>query len=325
MLSVPGTWIWDFWLADDGERFHIFFLNASTSLGDPRRRHRAARIGHASSPDLHTWTEHRAPFDAGGLDSFDETATWTGCVVRGHDGLWRMFYTGSRFLAEEPDVAHIEAVGLAVSADLEHWEKRPGPVTRADPRWYETGDLSRTNEETWRDPWVFPDPSGEGWHMLVTARAKEGAADDRGVVGHAFSADLENWEVLPPLSLPGSGFSHLEVPQVARIDGHWMLLFSCPAAALSSEHAARHSDVGSWALPITTPIGPLDVAKARPITTSRLYSARFVQARDGGWALMGFVNRPDDEPFPGVVSDPLRIVLDDAGYPLPEVATGAPW
>ena len=31
----------------------------------------------------------------------------------------------------------------------------------------ETGD-------TWRDPWVFPDPAGDGWHMLITARAAAG-------------------------------------------------------------------------------------------------------------------------------------------------------
>ncbi|NUP73534.1 MAG: family 43 glycosylhydrolase [Sinomonas sp.] len=324
MLSVPTSWIWDFWLADDGARFHIFYLNAPKSLGDPHRRHRAARIGHASSADLSAWTLHGSAFDAGAPGSFDETATWTGCVVRGDDGLWRMFYTGSRFLKEEPDFANIETVGMAVSADLEHWEKRPDPITRTDPRWYETYDPSSWKEEAWRDPWVFRDPSGTGWHMLVTARANHGDLDDRGVIGHAFSTDLESWEVQPPLSAPGSGFSHLEVPQVEEIDGQWVLLFSCPLEALSATHAEQHSDVGSWALPIASPTGPFDVKQARPITTSRLYSARAAQQRDGRWALMGFLNSPDDEPFPGIVSDPIPLELDAAGYPLLATATKAP-
>lgn len=65
MLSVPGSWVWDFWLADDGRQHHIFFLNAPKTLGDEQRRHRAARIGHAVSEDLVTWSLIEDVFDAG--------------------------------------------------------------------------------------------------------------------------------------------------------------------------------------------------------------------------------------------------------------------
>lgn len=315
MLSIQDAWVWDFWLADDGDEFHIFFLNAPSSLGDPHLRHRAARIGHAVSNDLKNWSQESQPFDVGPQGAFDETATWTGCTVRGDDGLWRMFYTGSRFVADEPDVANIETVGVAVSADLRHWEKRPGPITSADPRWYEIYGSSDWKEEAWRDPWVFRDPSGIGWHMLVTARANQGAMDDRGVIGHAFSMDLVDWEVRPPLSAPGSGFAHLEVSQVIEIDGQWVLVFSCPVEALSAEHARLESDTGVWALPIASPTGPFDVADARSISASSLYSGRVVQQRDGRWALLGFHNAKDGEPFPGAVSDPFPLELDASGYP----------
>lgn len=315
MLSLPDAWVWDFWLADDGRHHHIFFLQAPTSLGDPYRRHRAARIGHAVSDDLSRWTQKVQPFDTGEPGAFDETASWTGCTIRGDDGLWRMFYTGSRFLAEEPDSANIETIGVAVSADLEHWEKRPGPIVSADPRWYETWGSSDWKEEAWRDPWVFRDPTGEGWHMLVTARANSGATDDRGVIGHAFSADLESWEVRPPLSAPGSGFAHLEVPQVVQIEDRWLLIFSCPVDSLSAEHARLFSDTGTWALPIPGPVGPFDVTEARPITTYSLYSGRVVQQRDGLWALLGFHNAGPHGPFPGIVSDPIPLELDAEGFP----------
>ena len=315
MLKLPDAWVWDFWLADDGDQFHIFFLNAPKSLGEPLRRHRAARIGHAVSPDLSAWELRTAAFDAGTVGSFDETATWTGCVVRGDDGLWRMFYTGTRFLNDEPDVAHIESVGVAVSADLEQWEKRPGPITQADPRWYQTYVPSEWTEEAWRDPWVFRDPSGDGWHMLLTASANQGARDDRGVIGHAYSADLESWEVLPPLSVPGSGFAYLEVPQIENIDGQWMLFFSCQDHALSAAHAAEYSDTGSWAVPLDSPTGLYDVARARPITTSRLYSSRVVKQRNGDWALLGFVDSPPEELFVGVVADPVPLSVDETGCP----------
>ena len=34
-------WIWDSWIADDGERYHLFFLKAPRALGDPDLRHEA--------------------------------------------------------------------------------------------------------------------------------------------------------------------------------------------------------------------------------------------------------------------------------------------
>ncbi|HEV3014496.1 MAG TPA: glycosyl hydrolase family 32, partial [Actinomycetota bacterium] len=57
MLRLPGEWMWDFWLADDGDRYHLFFLYASRSLQDEQRRHRRAAIGLAVSDDLRTWVQ----------------------------------------------------------------------------------------------------------------------------------------------------------------------------------------------------------------------------------------------------------------------------
>lgn len=312
MLTLDGSWVWDFWLADDGESFHAFFLHAPTSLGDELRRHRAARIGHAVSSDLVSWTVlDEAPFGTGPDGSFDATATWTGSVVRGDDGLWRMFYTGSRFLDDEPAMANIETVGVAVSSDLVRWEKRPGPVTAADPRWYETWGTSGWKEEAWRDPWVFPDPDGRGWHMLVTARSKDGALDDRGVMGHAVSADLETWEVRPPLSVPGSGFAHLEVPQVELVDGRWLLLFSSTNHSMTREHALSHPGVGTWAVAVEDPTRSLDVSAARPLTSDSLYSGRIVRDRDGVWKLLAFHNSDESGAFVGGISDPIALDVVD--------------
>ncbi len=316
MLRIDGGWLWDFWLADDGDRFHAFFLHASTSLGDDERRHRAARIGHAVSDDLTAWHLRASPFDVGIPGSFDETATWTGSVVRGDDGLWRMFYTGSRFLGAEPSAANIETVGVAVSRDLEGWTKQPGPISVADSRWYETWGTSEWKEEAWRDPYVFRDPAGNGWHMLVTARAKHGSLDDRGVIGHAFSADLESWEVRPPLTSPGSGFAHLEVPQVAQVDGRWVLLFSCARSALSAAHAKRFPDAGTWATVIEDPTRPFDLSDARPLTTEDLYSGRLAQQRDGEWVLLAFENHRPAGRFSGGMSDPMPFGLDARRRPV---------
>ncbi len=225
-----------------------------------------------------------------------------------------MFYTGARFLHPEPEYANIETVGVAVSSDLTTWEKLPGPVTRADPRWYETyvGDRG-WKEEAWRDPWVFRDPSGTGWHMLVTARAKDGPLDDRGVIGHAYSLDLQEWEVLPPLSDPGSGFAHLEVPQVVLVDGQWVLVFSCGPNTLSASNPAREVNPGTWSLPISAPNAHMDVRTARPLTQSFNYSGRIVPD-NGRCYLMYFVGAEPGGEFLGAIGDPIPLRLDTDGY-----------
>jgi beta-fructofuranosidase len=188
-FSLDSHWVWDFWFADDGERFHMFYLHAPKSLGDPHLRHRNARIGRATSTDLVTWQDHGEVLTVGSPGDPDETATWTGSVVRGADGLWRMFYTGSSF----PDASNtnIETILVATSADLHTWVKDPELVVAADPRWYEKLGDTEFPEEAWRDPWVLADPEGDGWHMLATARSNAGPDDrDRGVIAHATSPDL---------------------------------------------------------------------------------------------------------------------------------------
>lgn len=305
-FSLDDHWVWDFWLADDGDRYHLFYLHAPKSLGDQNLRHRNARIGHAVSSDLENWTDRGVVLQPGAAGDFDETATWTGSVVRGADGLWRMFYTGSWFLAET-SVANVESVGVAVSRDLHHWTKSPGPVTRADPRWYETLGSSGWREEAWRDPWVFEDPHGAGWHMLVTARANSGDLDDRGVIGHATSADLENWRVEPPLSEPGSGFAHLEVPQVAQLDERWLMLFSCDTGALASTRLTAGERGGIWALEAPSALGPFAIDAARLIAPESLYSGRIIQNRTGEWVLLAFENAASDGGFVGAIGSPLPI------------------
>jgi len=322
MLSLDGSWVWDFWLADDGTDHHLFFLHAPMSLGDESRRHRAARIGHAVSTDLVRWELREAPFSVGPTGAFDETATWTGNVLQGPDGLWRMFYTGTRFLADEPHMANIETVGVATSADLATWTKQPGPVTSADARWYETWGTSSWKEEAWRDPWVFADPTGDGFHMLVTARADHGDLDDRGVVGHAVSTDLSTWEVRPPLSQPGAGFAHVEVLQVAQVGDRWVLLFSCSADATTTARAIGHPNVGTWAMLVDSPTGPFDLSQAQPLTSESLYSGRLVQHRDGSWALLAFHNDRTPEGFRSAISDPIPFSISPQGeIELHEIAT----
>ena len=234
MLTLPDKWVWDHWMVDTGSEYHLFYLQAPRSLGDPDLRHQHARTGHAVSTDLVRWEILPDALDAGAPGAWDDRATWTGSIVRKGD-TWCCFYTGS----QNAEKGLIQRIGLATSRDLIRWERYGDrPLITSDARWYETLDLSKWHDEAWRDPWVFADPDGNGWHALITARANHGPADERGVVGHAWSPDLLTWEVRPPLSEPGE-FGHLEVNQVEIVNGQPVLLFCTGSGQISGRRRAR--------------------------------------------------------------------------------------
>ncbi|MEU1972565.1 family 43 glycosylhydrolase [Microbacterium sp. NPDC019599] len=308
MFDLPGSWVWDYWFADDGERYHLFFLYASRALGDPDARHYRASIGHAVSTDLVEWTQVTDALVRSDGPAFDDLATWTGSVVRHPDGTWFMFYTGSTLAAGGKNV---QRIGYATSDDLEVWTKAPGPVLEAAHPWYETLEDGAWHDEAFRDPWVFADPSGDGWHMLITARARTGVATGRGVIGHAVSRDLRRWELRPPLTAPSeTGFGQLEVMQVEVVEGRPVLLFSCLAEHATTARAGTTG--GTWAVPAGGLLGPFGMEAAYPLTDDRLYVGRLLRRReDGQWLLFAFRNVGDDAPFVGGVSDPMPVAWVD--------------
>jgi beta-fructofuranosidase len=286
--------VWDSWHAQNGAEHHLFFLRASRALLEPDRRHHRASIGHATSGDLREWRLQPDALVHSDFPAWDDRALWTGSVIRQPDGLWRMFYTAISH-AEE---GHIQRIGTALSDDLVVWTRSPdNPVLEADVRWYEKYDADVWFEEAWRDPYVFADPDGEGWHMLITARARGG-----GVVGHARSPDLVSWEVLPPLTEP-AGFGHMEVMRTAVIDGQPVLMFSCGPDLMT-----KPRDGAVWIAPGESLLGPWDVEGAVALDHPSLYAAQFIHDGDG-WTVLGFRDK-EDGVFFGEIMDPLPIERD---------------
>lgn len=307
MFDLPDSWVWDYWFADDGERYHLFFLYASRALHDPEARHYRASVGHAVSTDLVEWTRVADALVRSDAPAFDELATWTGSIVRHPDGTWFMFYTGATLA---PGGQNVQRIGYATSPDLFTWTKAGAPVLEATGPWYEKISSGAWHDEAFRDPWVFADPDGNGWHMLITARAPEGLVEGRGVIGHAWSADLRTWELREPLSAPSAdGFGQLEVLQAEVVDGRPVVIFSC-----LKEHstASRRSAAGgTWAVPAESLLGPFDIDAAYPLTDERLYVGRLLQRRsDGEWLLFAFRNLGEDGRFLGGITDPMPVQWD---------------
>lgn len=310
-LRLDDQWIWDSWVFDDGETYHLYFLQAPRALEDPSLRHTNASVGHATSTDLTHWTYHGValgPSESG----WDDSAIWTGSVIADPAGGWLMFYTA---IGTGPHGLKDQRIGLARSGDLHTWERvgdRP-VLEPGDQRehWYETLADDPTASETWRDPFVLADPGGDGWHLLFSGRAPGAPAQDNGIIGHARSADLRTWEVQPPLSGPGTGFGEIEVVQVRELDGQPVLTFCCHPYQQSAARKAAHPYASTWTVACPGPLGPFTPADAVPFTGNPyLFAAPLVQARDGGWVYVGFENREQDGVLSFELIDPVPVAFD---------------
>lgn len=309
MLRLRDDWVWDSWIADDDERYHLFFLRAPRALKDPRRRHTAATIGHAISPGLVHWTVQADALQPAAI-GWDDLALWTGSVLRGDDGVWRLYYTALSTSAGRG--ARDQRIGLAESEDLFTW-RRVGdrPLVVPDPRWYRTLDEDALASETWRDPFVYKDPGGDGWHMLITARARDAPRLRNGVLAHARSADMRTWDLGPPLTEP-AGFGELEVSQVRIVNEQPLLLFTCHPVAQSAEQVDRFGPYCTWYVLGDSPLGPWDIAGARPFEGDpKLSAAPLVQQRDGTWAFVGFRNQEPEGVLSFEIVDPIPVTLKE--------------
>jgi beta-fructofuranosidase len=307
VLALPDDWVWDSWIADDGKLYHLFFLRAPRALGDPALRHTAARVGHATSSDLVEWTLHDDAL-APAAGGWDDLAIWTGSVQRGGDEVWRMYYSA---LSTTGGLGvHDQRIGVAQSDDLWSWQRAGDePLIAPDSRWYQTlaGDPGRSG--TWRDPFVFADPKGAGWHMLITARAKGVPLLRSGVLGHARSADMISWELAAPLSRP-AGFGELEVAQVRVIEGQPLLVFTCQPERQAAEQVSSFGRFSTWYVLGDSLTGPWDISQARPFESEpQLSAAPLVALRDGGWAFLGFRSTELSGPPSLEIVDPIPVTL----------------
>lgn len=315
VLALKDHFVWDSWYIHDGDVWHGYFLKAPRSIGDPELRHFNVSYGHATSTDLTNWTHLGTTFKPSAGPAWDDYTTWTGSTVRGDDGLWHLYFTGTC----KAEQGLMQRIGHATSTDLHTWTRvgEDGLILDLEgpnAHHYEADHTGKWHDRAMRDPWVMKDPERDGWLMYFTART-DGIAEPNagGNIGFATSPDGYDWTLQPPIFT--GGFGQLEVPQVFEADGQWYCLFCTAAEHFSKEQAEKTEPVtGNHYLIADNPRGPWRIAPGflDGDLPCRRYAARIVDTGDG-LVILGFADRPDGVDFVGHVMDPQPVEITSDG------------
>lgn len=286
--APPGLCVNDFAVLSDEGGYTVLHLQGPwTDRFD--HLHMETSYGRATSVDLVAWEPEGTAFGVGLPGRFDQQAVWTMHPFPYGDGL-AMCYTGVEGVTAGG--WPLQSVGLAFSdrRDGTAWRRHgTGPVVRADPRWYRTGE-----NMGWRDPFVVRDDAGTGWAMVVCASDASLPLADSGCVGYATSPDLTHWQVHPPLLSPGDA-DQLECPVLERTADGWLLLGSVGSANRIEGWSAPRLE-GPWER--LGPVGPPGAYAPRVITAPDgarvvLHTApRRVALRDSGDLCRGMLAQP---------------------------------
>lgn len=190
----------------DGE-YHLFYQH----VPDVPEWDLGCRWGHATSPDLFTWTEHPVALAPGDGDD----GCWSGSVVVPPDGGPAvLFYTS--VTAADPDAGRIR-VARPLDERWLTWAKGDVILTQPDPE----GVM-------FRDPCVVP-AGAAGWRMVVGGALTGGVATAFSFV----SPDLADWRYEGRLATRSSEETDgawtgvgWECPQLLVVDGHDALVVS---------------------------------------------------------------------------------------------------
>lgn len=240
-------------------RFHVYYLR-------DRRQHASMggcgghQWAHLSTTDLRHWEEHplALPIDGATVGSI-----CTGSVFH-HCETYHAFHS-LRMADGSP-----APLCVATSRDAVHFGPRRVIATLPEPY----------DHQATRDPVVFADTTGTGFHLLATAARRESDGRVHGCLAHFTSADLQTWERREPFLVLDEP-TQPECPDYFAWRGWHYLIFSLHGIARYRK--SRHP-FGPWEAPADDRLDPTDarVMKTAAFTGDRRLGAAFVP--DGaGW------------------------------------------
>jgi beta-fructofuranosidase len=208
----PTHSLWDTWLFQQGDIFHLFHLQRQRSeIG-------CSSIGHAITRDWLHWQTLPPVLAQGSGAGWDAGPLMTGMTFV-HDGRYYLIYGAM--------VDRMQRIGLAVSDDLITWEKvGRAPILEPAGPWYETDPAHAINYETaWRDPYVFYHAPENCFYAFICARVAGSPDVGGGCIAVARSENLCDWSLLPPAYVSNT-LTCLEVPEYFSLNGQHYLTYT---------------------------------------------------------------------------------------------------
>lgn len=241
MYHHPGEYVTDFCIVQRDNLYHLFHIRGERWTWPVG--YRELDLGHATSTDLRTWTPHDPVLPAGPAGAWDECGNWAPDIIE-VDGVYYCYYTGS-------DINNNQAIGLATSTDLFHWEKHPANPVVVPGAW---SDIAVGKDVAGRDAMVFADLAQGRYLLYYTATM----ADGRACLAVAESTDLLHWRDLGPTYVEEDrSYNRLESAYLVEHDGQFYLFYSAKGGPKSKGFAPQafaHFDIVY--LIGATPLGP---------------------------------------------------------------------
>ncbi len=230
-LKSPANWINDpnGFIYYKGQ-YHLFYQHFPY---EPRWG--TMHWGHAVSKDLVHW-EH-LPIALFPSKWNDRNGCYSGSAIE-HDGKMYLYYTGVRYLEENPEDIHVflneqlvSAQMMLISKDGIHFDNSKNKTTVIETLTNpEIGCMTDT-----RDPKVWR--GKDAWYMVLGSKTPENA----GKLLFYRSDDLMNWDYVNSVSKKGLGYMW-ECPDYFELDGEKILIFS-PMGLRADKQKYQHVSI----------------------------------------------------------------------------------
>lgn len=241
ILYTPNrAWLGDVIPYAENGLFYLYYLND---------RRYAGVIGKETTWDLvitkdFVHFEEKGTVLPIGTRAEQDNSVYTGSVLKDHEGLYHIFYTGQNSYCEryaDKDGVPVQVIMHAVSRDLLSWTKIPDQSFSAESTVYTQND--------WRDPFVFWDEQRGKYTMLLAAVKKNGSYRHSGCTLMAHSKDLASWEIGETLYEPEMYLTH-ECPDLFKLNEKWYLAFSTFTDKFLTHYRISDSPNGPWRAPV---------------------------------------------------------------------------